>query len=231
MYIDSEDNRFRNKEPIKLICDLCQQTFFILYKSAIRQIKKYNEHRCHACNNVNKPQNFSDFWTEDKKLKISQSLLKSEAYKNSRIHIDIKSENNPMFGKKHTEQTIKKMSLARTGKLGENATAWKGGSRSIVKTVKGILHTRYNWYKRVYQRDGFKCVKCFSKGKLDAHHIKPIVVIIKELQSQSDKCGSELIEWLVTQPQILDSDLKNGMTLCRECHKKEHNNWGSKLNP
>lgn len=40
---------------------------------------------------------------------------------------------------------------------------------------------------------------------------------------------NEKLEFLVSQPSIKDE--KNGMTLCRECHKKEHNNWGSKINP
>lgn len=71
------------------------------------------------------------------------------------------------------------MSASRIGKIGKNATAWKGGNFSLTKRVKDILHTRYNWYKRVYERDGFRCVKCDSSKNLDAHHkisIEKIVV-------------------------------------------------------
>jgi len=66
---------------------------------------------------------------------------------------------------------------------------------------------RYNadykdWRTKVYERDNYVCQKCGQKGgKLNAHHIKPYAEF-----------------------PDLRLDIDNGLTLCEECHKKEH--WG-----
>ena len=69
------------------------------------------------------------------------------------------------------------MSISRTGKIGENATAWKGGKMSLNRLIKGYQN-RNGWYKKIYKRDNFKCVKCNSNKKIEAHHIIPMKVII-----------------------------------------------------
>jgi len=56
----------------------------------------------------------------------------------------------------------------------------------------------YNgWRKLVYRRDSYRCVKCSSAKRIEAHHIIPISSDIK-----------------------LIYDLANGITLCRACHKQ-----------
>jgi len=35
------------------------------------------------------------------------------------------------------------------------------------------------------------------------------------------------MDWLIGQPEIIDKNLENGLTLCIKCHKKVHKNWGS----
>lgn len=120
------------------------------------------------------------------------------------------------------------MSKSRIGKIGKNATAWKGGKFSLTRRVKKIIHTRYGWYRRVYERDDYKCTKCGSNKQIDAHHKKPIWKLIRELSADKTFDTEDVqLEWLVKQPEIKDTDLKNGQTLCRECHKKVHYNWGS----
>jgi hypothetical protein len=37
----------------------------------------------------------------------------------------------------------------------------------------------------------------------------------------------DLYEFLISLDIIVDSNQENGITLCRECHKKEHINFGS----
>jgi len=119
------------------------------------------------------------------------------------------------------------MSVSRTGKIGSMATAWKGGRCSVNSRVKGIVHGRYNWYGRIYQRDNWQCVLCGNKSKIDAHHIDPINQIIKRLCANRQFTNDEKVIWLVGQPEIIDNELKNGITLCRACHKLKHANWGS----
>jgi 5-methylcytosine-specific restriction endonuclease McrA len=49
------------------------------------------------------------------------------------------------------------------------------------------------------ERDNYKCVRCPSNNNLTIHHIKP----------KSD------------YPE-LKNDINNVITLCRECHDREH---------
>lgn len=49
--------------------------------------------------------------------------------------------------------------------------------------------------KRVYQRDGYRCVMCGKKGKLHAHHIVPVRV-------------------------SKDNSMNNLVSVCNKCHRK-----------
>lgn len=91
-----------------------------------------------------------------------------------------------MYGKKASAETRRKMSISRTGKIGENATAWKGGDFSLVRTIKRHIHKVIHWYYKIYKRDNFKCILCGSNKKIEAHHINPISVIIKTLIDKFD---------------------------------------------
>jgi 5-methylcytosine-specific restriction endonuclease McrA len=56
------------------------------------------------------------------------------------------------------------------------------------------------WRTKVFQRDEYTCQHCGQVGgELNAHHIKPFAKYKK-----------------------LRYDVKNGLTLCLECHKQEH---------
>lgn len=57
------------------------------------------------------------------------------------------------------------------------------------------------WKLEVLKRDNNKCVKCGTKEKLHAHHIKPF----------SDN-------------KELRYEVSNGITLCNQCHKEVHKN-------
>ncbi|MFA6235332.1 MAG: NUMOD3 domain-containing DNA-binding protein, partial [Bacteroidota bacterium] len=83
-------------------------------------------------------------------------------------------ENNPMFGKKHSPNTLHKMSVSRIGKTGIRATAWKGGLSPLMTRLRGLLHHRLGWYAAVFRRDRWTCTNCGDKNKkIDAHHIRP----------------------------------------------------------
>lgn len=217
-------------ESVDVICDECE----ITYKRTIKNIKKsrlkFNKDICISCaaklSLSKKPQCSKEFWNLDKKEIHSKSVKSSEKYHTSiKNRPDISGERNPMYGKSHLDETKKKMSIARTGKIGENSTAWKGGKLSMTKLVKGYQN-RNGWYRMIYERDEFKCVKCGSKNKIEAHHIKPVKEIVDEHKDRFDN-KDELYLFLINLDIIIDTELKNGITLCRDCHVKEHINFGS----
>ncbi|KKM97308.1 hypothetical protein LCGC14_1169300 [marine sediment metagenome] len=106
-------------------------------------------------------------------------------------------EINRMKGRHHSEETKRKMSLARQGRKNAN---WKGG---LTELVKGIRRSPefHLWRKVVLERDGHTCQDCESKENVNAHHLK------------------SLIEY----PELV-FDVNNGLTLCEECHKR-HTSW------
>lgn len=228
-YIKNQELNYRNKNPIDVLCDSCGHDIKMTYKSAEKNRKKNGKHVCMSCcGHKPRPQQESGFWTSERRRNHSESIKKSAAYSAAISTRDSSKENNGMYGRKHNASTIKKMRASRIGKIGVNATAWKGGKTSVNCRVKKIIHTRYNWYFRVYQRDGFKCTRCKSNKKIDAHHIEPVSLIIKRLVcGKNFSNDDEKVLYLTAHPDIIDIDLKNGLTLCRACHKKEHGTWGS----
>ena len=140
--------------------------------------------------------------------------------------------NNGMYGRRHSEESRRLMSESRTGKTGSNATAWRGGKTSFTKRVKRLLTTRVGWYAAVFARDNSTCKKCGSVSRLDAHHIEPVVAILKRItQGIEFSSEEEKLEFVISHPDIVDPMLLNGITLCRSCHRKVHTNWGSHDRP
>ena len=84
---------------------------------------------------------------------------------------------------------------------GENHPNWKGGV--------SILNDRHDsqqykeWRLLVYQRDNYKCVKCGSKEKINAHHVR---------------------SW--KHYPDLRYTVSNGITLCEKCHIALHQKYG-----
>jgi 5-methylcytosine-specific restriction endonuclease McrA len=82
---------------------------------------------------------------------------------------------------------------------GENNPNWRGGTcneRHLIMSSKAYKE----WRKAVYERDGYKCVKCGEPGNgknLQADHIKAFF----------------------THPE-LRLEISNGRTLCVDCHKQ-----------
>lgn len=99
-----------------------------------------------------------------------------------------------LIGKKHTEETKLRMSLAQLGEKGGN---WQGGKTAEHRLVR--TRAAYStWRTAVYKRDNYTCQICGEKGgKLNADHIEPLAKNIDRVY-----------------------DLGNGRTLCVECHKK-----------
>lgn len=218
-------------EKIDVTCDNCNLLFQRTIKNLKKSRNKWNDKDfCISCANIlslyKKPQCQKDYWTDEVRNRHGNTIKSSQVFQDGiKNREDVFGEKNPMFGKTHSVETIYKMSKSRIGKLGENSTAWKGGKSSITRLVKSFQH-RNGWYRKIYERDGFRCVKCDSNNKIEAHHIIPIKNIVDKY-SKIISNKEELYNFLINLDIIIDSHISNGITLCRECHKKEHSNFGS----
>lgn len=77
-------------------------------------------------------------------------------------------------------------------------------NKSIVENRSKYTTTRI-WSEYVKIRDGNKCLKCFSRQKIEAHHI-------------FRKCFQEQAKFYTG----------NGISLCKECHKEIHKKFNRK---
>lgn len=114
------------------------------------------------------------------------------------------------IGLKKTEETKHKIKLAQINKKRPQISGcrnhkWKGGvTRKNDLDRKSIEYRE--WRRDVFIRDEFTCQECgMTETYIEAHHIK----------SFSD------------YPE-LRFDKSNGVTLCKECHKKTEN-YGAKF--
>lgn len=89
----------------------------------------------------------------------------------------------------------------------ENHPRWLGGKSQ--ENQIGRANNEYcEWRINVFKRDHFICQKCLSSGKkLNAHHI----------DNWSDNQDKRYL-------------IENGITLCKECHRKIHKIYGQKTN-
>lgn len=84
-------------------------------------------------------------------------------------------------------------------KIGKYQPNYKGGITSINHAIRQSTAYIY-WRKEVLKRDNYTCQDCGKQGGfLQAHHIKHFALF----------------------PE-LRTELSNGITLCKTCHKKAH---------
>ena len=138
---------------------------------------------------------------------------------------DMTGEKHPMFGKKHTEEAKAKIRAPRAlqGPInqGENHGNWKGGiSKLRIRLHMSLPHRK--WVATVVKRDNRQCQHCGVKGSrktpLEVHHI----ISFKDIR---DKFNITTYEEAIACKELWD--INNGLTLCKECHKKT-DNYGNK---
>ncbi len=131
-----------------------------------------------------------------------------------------KWHNLGMTGKKHTKETINKISISNTGvspseqskeknriahlgkMVGAQNHKWKWGITPINKKIRASSEMKI-WRKSVFERDDYTCVFCGVRWvELNADHIKRF-------------CDYPDLRY----------DIGNGRTLCVSCHKKTDTYW------
>ena len=89
-------------------------------------------------------------------------------------------------------------------KTGENSTGWKGGKSSLSHRLRAGKKWK-EWRKKVFERDNYTCNICNGRSKIK----KPIILHPHHIKRFS---GFPELRFVV----------KNGMTVCIDCHKKIH---------
>lgn len=216
---------------VEVTCDQCGKRLTRTKRLVMVNRGKHGMDTCMSCaaklSISKKPQCSSEYWDAKKRDHHGMMMRESNNYQSSRARIGRYGSENHRFGKIASLETRVKMSASRMGKVGANATAWKGGHQSLNKRVKKLLGGRGKWFGRVIARDTC-CQHCGESHRLDAHHIKPVALIIKELLTIHDPGNDDdRLLYLAGLDEIMDPTLKNGIALCRPCHRKVHHNWGS----
>jgi hypothetical protein len=236
--------------PNTITCETCY-TQYDVSNNVVYRLKSSNKpYCCKKCGwkkaAKSRPQNSKEYWSNPEiQNKHSSAIKASQNYKKGIANRNNSGENNGMYGKKASEETRTKMKISRTGKKQSEETVNKrretikqrheekihSGMKmihSLNYELKRYINGVCKWSFRIFERDGWKCTSCTSTTNLDAHHIKPFSIIIKEcLANANFKTDLEKYNYLKTKPELIDNELLNGITLCRECHKKIHLNWGS----
>lgn len=94
---------------------------------------------------------------------------------------------------------------------------WKGGKTKLVQAIKNSFQYK-EWRHKVFVRDGFCCVECHKiGGKLNAHHIIPLSVLLEKNKIRTLKQALNCKELF---------DVNNGITLSLDCHLATKNYGG-----
>jgi len=104
--------------------------------------------------------------------------------------------------------TFKKGDLRISGR---NNPKWKGGITKLQQKIRKLSEYKH-WRNEIFKRDDWTCKKCCRRGiYLEAHHLKEFNLILKQMKIINIKQARECEElW----------DIKNGVTICRNCHDK-----------
>lgn len=89
---------------------------------------------------------------------------------------------------------------------------WKGGITEFYNSIRG-LQKMVEWRGDIFHRDNYSCQACNDGGRIVAHHIIEFEKIIKRHDIKTIKDAKKCKTlW----------NIKNGMTLCEDCHKFVH---------
>lgn len=96
-------------------------------------------------------------------------------------------------------------------KSGKNSTLWKNNislqDRKHMQESRKSNEAYRKWAQLIVSKDNYKCIKCNSNKKLEAHHL-------------------DGWHWCKEKRY----DINNGVSLCAKCHKNFHSIYGFKNN-
>lgn len=169
-------------EVVNKICKVCKKEFQV--QSYRKETAKFCSRVCFENSGLSRERMKGNTYALGNKL--SEKTRKQMS--NTRKRLGTKPPS--WKGKKHSEETKRKMSEWQKG---ENSPSWKGGISRPFHC--GEIYR--NWTKKVFERDNYICWICEDKGgELNGHHLK---------------------SW-ADYPE-LRYDVNNGVTLCKVCHK------------
>lgn len=197
---------------IKIICDTCGKQF----EKYQTKIGKHN-FCCRKC--------YLIFHSKDVPIcicKVCGKTFKGDKYNANKYcsrecylkdhKIKNKQRTCPVCGKNFQAKTSQDIYCSwdcynkdRHMPKGENHWNWQGGISK--ENDRRDSNDYKQWRKEVYKRDNYRCTKCGSKEKLNAHHI---------------------LSWKDYPEKRYDID--NGITLCQKCHIQFHRIYGYKEN-
>ena len=178
-------------------------------------------------------------------FKKGQNLGNQNGFKKGQISL--------MKGKKHTKETRRKMSESSKGQK-----AWNKGLKGVIKPNKGSFkkgeHHSLNTQFKKGQKSWNKGLKGFNAGEKSPSWKGGISPINNKIRGSLEyklwedsvfnkdwnhcqRCGDNRIYKLVAHHILnfskyieLRFAIDNGITFCRECHKKFHTKYGKKNN-
>ena len=167
-------------------------------------------------------------WRGKKRSLEDRKKMSDSAKTIKRILIAIKNlpkykkGESPNLGRKHSEETCRKNSLAHKGQKAWNKGLksflakekhynWQGGITPLNFKIRNSFEYR-QWQKFCLKRDDYTCQICGKRGsELHVDHIKPFSLILKENNITS-------LELAINCEELWN--LNNGRTLCVDCHRK-----------
>lgn len=238
----------RNKKYIKFDCDYCgkeNERLAVNYKKKSKHhfcdIKcrglfvserwaEKNKTNCSYCN--------EEFSIPKRRIKRSNNNYCSLECKHKHHGELIKGVNHPRYIEKHKvncgwcsneleryDWLVKKFNIffcdrncqakwLSKNKSGENAVNWRGGINPLYNKIR-TSDEYMEWRHSCMKRDSFTCQDCEddSGGNLNVHHKITFKEIMEanNIESFEDALSCDIL-W----------DINNGITLCVECHIKEH---------
>jgi len=117
--------------------------------------------------------------------------------------------NKYRLGKKHSEETRKKVSAT---KLGVDINNWNGFTMNLNHALRETPEYEL-WQKMCFQRDNYRCVVCGGSKILNVDHRISFSQLIQEAVDLYgfglDKVRNYISLW----------DTTNGRVLCKKCHE------------